>query len=186
VDDKTLMTELLDGNESRLAHLFDRYRRPLYRYFFHFSGLREPSEDRVQEAFFWILKHRLSFQPGTPVRPWAYQTARNVHIDYPTRSGTHVASPDGDEDRTIYFRSPKKNPEDQLGWKQEIAMLHHTLALLPVEKREVLILSRFQGMKYEEIAAVLKCETGAMKARVYRARRELGNKFFALRGEKAS
>ena len=65
-------------------------------------------------------------------------------------------------------------------------MLHHTLALLPVEKREVLILSRFQGMKYEEIAAVLKCETGAMKARVYRTRRELGNKFFALRGEKAS
>ena len=57
---------------------------------------------------------------------------------------------------------------------------------MPGEKREVLILSRFQEMKYEEIATVLKCEVGTVKVRVYRAMRELSDRFFALSGERAS
>jgi DNA-directed RNA polymerase specialized sigma24 family protein len=40
-------------------------------------------------------------------------------------------------------------------------------------------------MKYEEIAAALECEVGTVKVRVYRALRELGERFFALRGERA-
>jgi RNA polymerase sigma-70 factor (ECF subfamily) len=44
---------------------------------------------------------------------------------------------------------------------------------LPEEKREVLILSRFQEMKYSEIAELLGCEVGTIKARVFRAVQEL-------------
>ena len=47
-------------------------------------------------------------------------------------------------------------------------------------------MSRYQDLKYEEIAGVLKCEVGTVKVRVYRALRELGDRFFALRGERAS
>ena len=48
------------------------------------------------------------------------------------------------------------------------------------------ILSRYQDLKYEEIASVLQCEVGAVKVRVYRAMRELSDRFFALSGERAS
>ena len=70
--------------------------------------------------------------------------------------------------------------------KLEVATLRKALAALSVEKREVLVMSRFQDLKYDEIASILKCETGAVKVRVYRALRELGDRFFALRGERAS
>jgi RNA polymerase sigma-70 factor (ECF subfamily) len=64
--------------------------------------------------------------------------------------------------------------------------LRRALAQLPVEKRELLVLSRFQNLKYSEIAQILDCEIGAVKVRIYRAVRELGQIFNQLSGEKAS
>ena len=57
---------------------------------------------------------------------------------------------------------------------------------LPEDKREILILSRFQGMKYEQIAEILGCETATVKVRVYRAMRALEQIYFALEKEKVS
>jgi len=48
------------------------------------------------------------------------------------------------------------------------------------------VLSRFQNLKYSEIAEILGCEVGAVKVRVFRAIRELGEIFGELTGEKAS
>ena len=185
------MSEVRDGNASRLALLFDRHNKPLYRYFLHLTGHRHHSEDLVQEVFFRILKYSRTFHDGTPFRPWAYQIARNVHIDFATKRRGETPFPEDPEGRTLEFpgaenRHPDRNPEDQFGRKQEVALLRRALAALPIDKREVLVLSRFQEMKYDEIAQLLKCETGAVKVRVYRAVRELGDRFFALRGEKAS
>ena len=61
-------------------------------------------------------------------------------------------------------------------------MLRRALAKLPLEKREVLVLSRFQNLKYGEIAEILDCEIGAVKVRVYRATRELSQIFYELSG----
>jgi len=51
---------------------------------------------------------------------------------------------------------------------------------------ELLVLSRYQNLKYEEIAGILGCDVGAVKVRVYRAVRALGQIYFELAGEKAS
>ena len=77
-------------------------------------------------------------------------------------------------------------PDREVQRKQEAVLLRRALAAMPSEKREVLIMSRFQDLKYEEIAAILKCEVGTVKVRVYRALRELADRFFALSGERAS
>jgi RNA polymerase sigma-70 factor (ECF subfamily) len=56
---------------------------------------------------------------------------------------------------------------------QDVAMLHQALARLSPENREVLVLSRFQEMKYGEIARVLDTTEGAVKVRAHRALNEL-------------
>jgi DNA-directed RNA polymerase specialized sigma24 family protein len=60
------------------------------------------------------------------------------------------------------------------------------MSLLPLDKRELLVLSRYQDLKYEEIATILSCDVGAVKVRVYRAVRALGQIYFELAGERAS
>jgi len=70
--------------------------------------------------------------------------------------------------------------------KQEISLLKRAMEMLPLEKRELLVLSRFQNLKYEEIASILECSVGAVKVRVYRAVQALGQIYCELAGERAS
>ena len=176
------MQEVRAGNVGKLAELFDRHSRSLFRYFVHLTADPAASEDLVQEVFFRILKYRHTYQPATSFRAWMYQIGRNVRLDQAGRRKAEVAMPENAGE----FGSPEISTDRRLQNQQEVALLHRALAALPREKREVLVMSRFLDLKYEEIASVLKCEVGTVKVRVYRALRELGDQFFALGGERAS
>jgi RNA polymerase sigma-70 factor (ECF subfamily) len=76
--------------------------------------------------------------------------------------------------------------DERLRKEQEMKLLQQALAALPEEKREVLVLSRYQNLKYQEIGQILGCEENAVKLRVFRAVRMLGQIYSGLAGEKAS
>jgi RNA polymerase sigma-70 factor (ECF subfamily) len=181
VEDEQIMQEVRAGNVGKLEVLFDRHHRALFRYFMHLTGDRAGSEDMVQEVFFRILKYRHTWQAETTFRAWMYQVGRNVHMDQAGKRKPEVAL----SEQTGDFSSAEAPADQQLQARQETVLLHKALAALPPEKREVLVMSRFQELRYDEIASVLKIEVGTVKVRVYRALRELGDRFFALGGERA-
>lgn len=82
--------------------------------------------------------------------------------------------------------SPSILPGDTVQDHQESSLLHHALLQLPEEKREVLVLSRLQELKYEEVAQILGCEVGTVKVRVHRALQELKQVFHQLQGNRPS
>lgn len=148
-----------------LGVLFDRYQRPLFNFYCRLTGDRTASEDLVQDVFFRILKYRQTYRPGTPFRAWLYQIARNAWKDY------HRKHP-----QAVEFEPEMLSPVasiDNAQREQETELLHKALLMLPEEKREVLLLSRFQELKYDEIAHLLDCEVGTIKVRIHRALREL-------------
>ena len=60
------------------------------------------------------------------------------------------------------------------------------MAHLPHDKRELLLLSRYQRLKYEEIAQLLGCSVTAVKLRVHRAMKDLRAVYFKLSGDRVS
>jgi RNA polymerase sigma-70 factor (ECF subfamily) len=66
------------------------------------------------------------------------------------------------------------NPEEQYD------RLHQALAGLPADDREVLVLTRFQKMKYQEVAAILGTTESNVKVKVFRALEKLRTSFFQL------
>jgi RNA polymerase sigma factor (sigma-70 family) len=182
VEDEQIMQAVQNGDVGRLEVLFDRHHRGLYHYFLHLTSNAASSEDLVQEVFFRILKYRHTYRIGTAVRPWMYQIGRNALADQAGRNKGQVALPDSVAD----LHSPELLPDRQAQNKEEAALLKRALSAMPQEKREVIVMSRFSELKYEEIANVLNVEVGTVKVRVHRALRELGDRFFALRGERAS
>ncbi len=179
--DEQTMQEVRDGDVGRLEVLFGRHHRPLYHYFLHLTGNSANSEDLVQEVFFRILKYRQTYRTETSFRAWMFQIGRNAYLDQTGKQKGEVAMPDAAPE----IGAPGPPPDRELESKQETALLRRALAALPPEKREVIVMSRFLELKYDEIASILKCEVGTVKVRVYRALRELGDRFFALRGERA-
>src|SRR5258706_14127912 len=69
------------GEVSKLAVLFERHHRSLFRYFVSMNRNRELSEDLVQDVFFRMLRYRGSYDPQQSFTAWMYQIARNASID---------------------------------------------------------------------------------------------------------
>lgn len=172
--DDELMRRLQDGEAEVLATLFDRYQAPLLNFFLRLTGERAASEDLVQEVFFRVLKYRHTYQPGSRFNTWLYQVARNARLDYWRKRRAEVSIDDQPE--------PAVAPSDAAEAGQTRQLLRRALALLPAEKREILVLSRFQDLPYQEIAVILGCETGTVKVRVHRALQELRRIFVGLTG----
>jgi RNA polymerase sigma factor (sigma-70 family) len=161
-----------NGAGETLGVLFDRYHAALFSFYCKLTGDRALSDDLVQEVFLRILRYRASYQPGTPFRAWIYQIARNARIDH-----FRKARPQAAFDPEML---PPVLPGDSAQEKQEAALLHTALQRLPEEKREVLILSRFQELKCEEIARLVGCEVTTVRVRIHRALHELRQIFRQL------
>jgi len=169
--DEDLMLQVRDGAGETLGVLFDRYQTPLFNFYSKLTGDRTLSEDLVQEVFLRILKYRQSYSPGTPFRAWVYQIARNARIDHFRKFPPQTTlKPE---------MLPSVLPTDS-AQQQEIELLQRALQQLPEEKREILLLSRFQELKYEEIASLLGCELNTVKTRIHRALQELRKNFHQL------
>jgi RNA polymerase sigma factor (sigma-70 family) len=173
--DEKLMGRVRDGAVELLGVLFDRYHLALFNFFYRLSNNRASSEDLVQETFYRILKYRRSYKDGSAFRTWMYQIARHARIDSLSRKRGEVelnAAPMG-----VVF------PIDSLHEQQQISLLRKALLRLPEETRELLVLSRFQELKYEEIAALLQCQPGTVKVRVHRAMQALRETYRAVENE---
>jgi RNA polymerase sigma-70 factor (ECF subfamily) len=172
VPDEDVMLQVRNGEVEMLGVLFDRYQTPLYNFYAKMTQDRAVSEDLVQEVFLRILRYRQTYRPGTAFRTWMYQIARNTRLDqlHKTRPETPLAS------EPIAPASLSDSAQQQ----QEAATLQRALMHLPEDKRELLILSRFQELKYDEIARLLGCEVGAVKVRVHRALQQLREIFLQL------
>jgi RNA polymerase sigma factor (sigma-70 family) len=176
LSDEELMSQVRSGVGEMLGVLFERYHVPLFNFYLKLTGERTVSEDLVQEVFFRILKYRHSYRTDTPFRAWMYQIARNARVDHLRKRRPETSwEPE---------MSPAVAPVDTAEQSQEALLLHSALMRISEDKREVLILSRFQDLKYEEIAQLLGCEVGTVKTRVHRALQELRQVFQQLAGGK--
>lgn len=184
--DKQLMLRVRDGDPGKLGVLFERHHRMLFNFFVRLTGNRTVSEDLVQEVFFRMLKYRHTYRAESSFTSWMYQIARNAQIDH-FRKGKQEAHLDEGED--LHREEPVSRnpiPDELLEQQQEIHLLRRALSKLPPEKRELLLLSRFQNLKYQEIAEILACDVGTVKVRVFRTLRELAEIFSRLSHGKAS
>jgi len=166
VSDEELMSQVRSGVGEMLGVLFERYQLPLFNFFYKLTGNRSASEDLVQEVFLRILKYRHSYRMETGFRAWMYQIARNARVDLLRRKQHTEVSWEPE-------MSPSFVPEDYAQQDQQAFLLRAALLELPEEKREVLVLSRFQDLKYEQIAEILDCEVSTVKVKVHRALHEL-------------
>jgi RNA polymerase sigma factor (sigma-70 family) len=180
--DHQLMQKVRDGDIGQLGTLFERYSGVLFNFFVRMTGNVHVSEDLVQDVFFRILKYRHTYRDQSRFSTWMYQIARNACMDDRRKKKHEVELLDDECGKA----SSSPLPGDDLERRQEFRLVRTALAQLAPDKREVLVLSRYQNLKYDQIAEILACDVGAIKVRIYRAMRDLRYAYLRLKGEKAS
>lgn len=178
VQDQEIMLSVRAGDTHKLELLFDKHAQGLFNYFQFQIRDRFKSEDLVQDVFYKILKYRHTFKDGANFKVWMYAIARNEKINFfrknePLRINVDLEQPD----------ERNRNPEIELENKNDKIQLNKALEMISSDNRELLILSKYTGLPYSQIAELLGCTVGAIKVRIHRAIKELRTLYLNTAGE---
>ncbi len=175
--DEELMSKVKEGYLGSLTVLFERHQKPLFNFFLRMCRDLERSEDLTQSVFERIIKYRKSYKNQHSFRSWMYQLARNLFYDsYRNlkRKNEYIADPQ-EEGHLFDF-----NDNQALKEKRRIE-LNDALSRLPAEQRELILMSKYQGLKYEEISRATGISLSAIKVRIHRAMHKLRDVYFEER-----
>ncbi|RDY58696.1 RNA polymerase sigma factor [Flagellimonas nanhaiensis] len=178
LSDNFLMMKVKSGDLDKLGLLYERYKKRLFGFFYNLGNNPSVSEDLVQNVFLRILKYRNSYTGEGAFTAWMFRMARNVNHDHYKK-----ISKESTYRKVLLEDTEVKSAndlDDALEQKGNEVLLRKALTRLPVEKREILLLSKYREMRFHEIAEVLGCSEGAAKVRVHRALKDLRTIFLQL------
>ena len=149
----------------------------LYQYAWWLTRNPTEAEDLVQEAMLKGLRGFGGFIAGSNIRAWMFRILRNTFLT--SRSGLRAVAPLSLDDETRFTEeiADSATPESHLLQRADAAALRRAIEELPVEFREVLLLSDMEEMSYKEIAETLSIPIGTVTSRLMRARRKIRKAF---------
>lgn len=165
--DGELMRHIQAGDFSPAAEIFDRYSARIYNFAYRFLKNSEAAEDATQEVFMKMLKYAAQFHGDAKLSTWLFSITANLCRDYLRKADNrHKES----EETLISLPAPlDQSPERVLEMRENERRVQKALQQLTPEQREAILLSRYQGLSYAEIAQISGCSEGAVKTRVFRA-----------------
>ena len=174
-DDHRLIADCLGGRRDAFGALVSRYQARLYNSALRLVSSPEDAADVVQDTFLNAYQALHTFKGDAEFFTWLYRIAFNTAISLKRKrrpsvsleSHTRATGLDPD-DRSEYVK-----PAAAMERTEDERRLHDAIARLSPEHRDALVLKDLEGMKYEDIAAVLGVPIGTVRSRLHRARLEL-------------
>jgi RNA polymerase sigma-70 factor, ECF subfamily len=168
--DGDAFTHLIEAHQERLLRLCDRL-----------LGDGEDARDAVQDVFLKVYRKAGEARPQGQVYTWLYRIAVNHCLNKLRRRKLvrflrweSPADP-GEAAEGSAFDPPDSapGPAAALASRRRWQTTRRAIAALPENQRAVLVLARFEGLSYRQIAAVLEISEGAVESRLFRAMRRL-------------
>ena len=167
LNDQELMRIVQSGDYSPASEIYDRYSGRIYNFAFRFLKNSEAAEDATQEVFVKMLKHANQFHGDAKLSTWLFSITANWCRDYLRKADNKSKESD---DVLLTLPTPSElAPDRNLERRQTEQRVRRALESLTAEQREAILLSRYQGLSYAEIAQIAGCSEGAVQTRVFRA-----------------
>lgn len=165
------MQQVAKGDLDKLRVLFERYHKYIFNFLHKMSGDRMLSEDLTQEVFYKVMKYRSTYSNGKFLT-WLFTIARNtLNTHYSRDKNSHDRL---DDQQEKHLSAPREDSEDH-------THLQMALDRLEAGDRELIILNRIEGIRYNELAGITGSTPGAVKTRVCRALKKLKAFYFENR-----
>ena len=165
-DDARLLERIRDGDTEAAAELFERYAASLLRFADRLLSDRASAEEVTQEVFVKVMSRAHQYDGRAGVASWLFAIAANACRDRKRRERRAAVVP---LEAVAEPRSKAEGVESVIDSRQRRDAVRRALADLSDEQREALVLARYHGMPYAEIAQTLGISVGAVKTRIFRA-----------------
>ena len=164
--DEELMLAFARGDERCWEQLVGRYDQRIFNYLLRSTDDRATAEDLLQATFLRVVEARERYRPSARFSTWIYTIAANLARDEARRSARRSAARPVDCDTDASSRPGPEREAASLELRRRVA---EAMRALPEDSREALILGKYEGRSYDEIAAILGCSVGAVTVRIHRA-----------------
>jgi RNA polymerase sigma-70 factor (ECF subfamily) len=175
--DVALMLRVRDGDLEAFETLVTRHQHSVVGTAAKMLGGTADAEDIGQQVFVRVWKHAARYQPSAKFTTWLMTITRNlVFNELRRRRRSQLVSMDADEGDTIrhqFVDEQAAAPSEEMLDSELHEAIDAAIASLPEAQRLAIVLRRYEGMPYEEIAEVLKTSVPAVKSILFRARAEL-------------
>jgi RNA polymerase sigma factor (sigma-70 family) len=160
--DAALMQEAVRGSEEAFSTLVRKHQRSLVNFFAR-MGAQLDREDLAQETFLRLFRFRASYRPSAQFSTFLYHVARNVWADRGRKVLRFERTANAYEKESRFAQSSAKA---QRGDSLDIEA---ALDRLSSKHREVIVLNIYQGLRYQEVADILRIPLGTVKSRINHA-----------------
>ena len=169
-DERRTLLRLKAGDPKAFGEFFQRHQPGVLNFVHRLSGgNRTMAEDVTQQVFLNFWTHRDDFDLDRPLVPLLLTMARNAWVNAAKREEYRKTAP--------LQEASAESPPSEMGRALEQRELEKAvegaLARLDAPLREVFVLSRYNGLKYSEIAEVLGISVKTVEARLSRTLQEL-------------
>mgnify|MGYP002623197466 CR=1 FL=1 len=187
--DVQLMLALQQGDLAAFDELFRKHFAGVVRFATRFVASRARAEELAQDVFLRLYKTRASYEPRARFKTWLFRMVNNACVSE-LRSADRrrrARTPDGagDPDAALEAALPAApSSESEILGDETVAMLQRAVGDLPEQQRAALLLTRSEGLSYEEVADTLGCSVGAVKSLIHRATTTLASRVRAAEEER--
>src|SRR4051812_21816533 len=173
------MLQVRDGDAAAFEELVRRYRDRLLTILEHLVGHREQAEDLAQDVFVRVFKARERYTPDAKFSTWLFTIANNVASNAlgsrSRRREVGVPEGNGADSTPLALDQLAKAasgfmPTRALDKAEQAEMVRHAVVALNERQRMALLLAKFEGMSYQDIAQTMGLSVQAIKSLLSRAR----------------
>src|SRR5437763_13140648 len=174
LDDRALVSRVLEGDRDRFTQLVKRYEKRVINYVYRITHRYEEAHDLAQEIFVKVFLALDRYDPKYQFSTWLFRIAQNSAIDALRKKAiaeVPLTRPADDENtKEREFADDGISPYRALKNKQLSAAIDKAVTELPADYRELIQLRHFAELSYEEIASMKKLPLGTVKNKLFRAR----------------
>jgi RNA polymerase sigma-70 factor (ECF subfamily) len=179
VSDLTLVRRSQQEDMNAYDELVRRYQERLYATVYHMTSNHEDASDLVQETFIKAFRALKSFKGDSSFYTWIYRIAVNKTINFlkQRKNRLHMSLNDVDfnaeNDPDLVALVSDKTPRRDLNLSELQDKLNVAMLKLSEHHRMVVTLHDIQGLSHEEIGAIMDCNVGTVRSRLFYARQQL-------------
>jgi len=175
VTDEELVKKARKGDQRAFDLLVRKYQHRIFALISRYVRDQDEVQDVAQEAFIKAWRALPRFRGDSAFYTWLYRIAVNTAKNHLVSMGRRPPGSDIDAEEAEQFIGSDGlqdigTPESNLMSQELEAVINQAINGLPQELKTAVTLREFEGLSYEDIAAVMECPVGTVRSRIFRAR----------------
>ena len=171
--DTQLMLRVRAGDDTSFGLLLERHRGPVVHFLYRMVQNQAVSEELAQEVFLRVYRSRETYEPTAKFTTWLFRIATHVALnsirDGKKEKGHQSLDEDTLDGMERQVADRQLTVEQEMVNEVKLREVRQAIEALPAKQRAAVLMHKYEGLDYAQIAGVLSCSESAIKSLLFRA-----------------